>query len=232
VRVSFQCLCSPELFSFRDSHERVMDHFGVSTNYTQKRMNHGMWMNEMFQEDDADILFFVDCDCIPLNREIIDTSISLCENGYLVGNAQVSNHLPAKHMLFCAPSFLCISRNYYERIGRPSCINNNISDVGQELTREANRREMRTKMFFPNRFSGVPIGGIWRLGGYGYYGLGTIFQNSIYHQFQSSRVGSSESFQKACELTVKGKPHRIPAQYDSLNEYKGILPIENEYGDR
>lgn len=232
MKVSYHCLASSNLNeNFRKNHSKVMNHFGIDMNYDTRILHHGIWMDQVMESSKSDIVFFMDCDCIPLNREIIDLSVQMCENGYLVGNAQVSNHLKAKHMYFCAPSFMAISREYYEKIGKPSAINNHFSDVAQEFTREANKREMRTKMFFPDSFQEVPNGGIWRMAGYGYYGIGTIFHNSIYHLFQSS-VGKNEHlFSNACDLVVCGRSSEIQRKHDSKAEHRGLLPIENEHGD-
>jgi hypothetical protein len=172
----------------------------------------------------------MDSDCLPLKREAIDEAIQYCANGYMVGNAQVTNCIRAKHDLFCAPSFLVISRPYYERIGKPSAANNRRSDVAQELTRAAVDAELRLKMNFPTSFQSVPAGGIWRLSGYGYYGIGTIFDEKIYHLFQTRFKQNVELFKDTAECVLRGDLASINRRYDCRSEHAGKLQIEDDYG--
>ena len=232
MKTSFYCLASDNLnIKFKNNHSKVMNYFGIKMNYDNRIIHHGIWIDQIMNESKSDIIFFMDCDCVPMNKEIIDFSIKMCENGYLVGNAQVSNHLKAKHVLFCAPSFMVISKDYYQLIGKPSATNNYFSDIAQEFTREANKKELRTKMYFPDSFQEVPDCGMWRMAGYGYYGIGTIFNNSIYHLFQSS-IGKYEPlFSTACDLIISGKFSEIERKYDSKSEYRGVFKIENDHGN-
>lgn len=211
-------------------HKKIMNHFDIDINYTQQNVNHGLWMNYILSKGDSDIYIFMDSDCIPLRREAIDEAIQYCINGYMVGNAQVTNCIKAKHDLFCAPSFLAISRPYYERIGKPSAANNNRSDIAQEFTRAAVEAELRLKMNFPTTFQSVPSGGIWRLSGYGYYGIGTIFDEKIYHLFQTRFKQNVELFKDTVDCVLKGDLASINRRYDCRGEYMGELPIEDDYG--
>lgn len=211
-------------------HKKVMSHFDLNVKYTQQNINHGLWIDNILTKDNSDIFVFMDADCIPLKREAIDEAIQYCANGYMVGNAQVTNCIQAKHDLFCAPSFFVINRPYYERIGKPSAVNNKRSDVGQELTRAAVDAELRMKMNFPTSFQSIPSGGIWRLSGYGYYGIGTIFDEKIYHLFQTRFKQNVELFKETAECVLKNDLASINRRYDCRSEYAGKLQIEDDYG--
>lgn len=218
----------PELIS---THKQVMSKFDLPVTYTQKNIHHGEWIDHVMTSDNSvDVFVFMDSDCIPLKREYFDEAINHCANGYMVGNAQVTNCIRAKHDLFCAPSFLVISKPYYERIGKPSAKNNKRSDIAQEFTRAAVESELRLKMNFPTSFQSVPSGGVWRLSGYGYYGVGTIFDNKFYHLFQARFKQNIDLFKETCNAVLNGDLGAINRKYNCRDEYMGILPIEDDYG--
>lgn len=214
-----------------DAHKTVMKKFDLPVNYTKQNIHHGQWIDQVISTDnESDIFIFMDADCIPLRREYVDEAIKHCANGYMVGNAQVTNCIKAKHDLFCAPSFLVISRPYFERIGKPSALNNKRSDIAQEFTRAAVENELRLKMNFPTSFQSVPSGGIWRLSGFGYYGIGTIFDEKIYHLFQTRFKQNVELFKHTSECVLKGDLESINRKYNCRDEWQGILQIEDDYG--
>jgi hypothetical protein len=195
-----------------------------------ENIHHGEWMDNVMSKSDSDVMIFFDIDCVPMNENIVHSSIKYAMNRYLVGNAQVTNCVRAKHDLFCAPSFLTISRSLYEELGRPSCVNKNNSDVAQEITRSAVEKEKRIKMYFPETFQAVPAGGIWRLSGYGYYGVGTIFDGGIYHLFQSRTARNASLFVRTCEHIMNNRFDLIDRTHNCRSELCGTMPIEDDYG--
>ena len=215
-----------------NNHKMVMDHFHIPVNYTEENINHGMWIDRTLNTVDADIFVFMDSDCVPLSRVALDESIDYCKRGYLIGNAQVTNCISAKHDLFCAPSFFVISKEMYFALGKPSAVNNNDrrTDIAQEFTRKAVEQERRIKMHYPTSFQGVPQGGIWRLSGYGYYGIGTVYDNKFYHLYQTRFAKNVGLFVDTCNHIVSGNIDGINRQYDCKSEWAGVLPIEDDYG--
>jgi hypothetical protein len=215
-----------------DSQRKVFDHFGIPLQITEKNIHHMVWMDSIFNNVDADIYVFFDGDCVPISYDALSESIKFCESGYLVGNAQVTNCINAKHDLFCGASFLAVSRDYYNDIGRPSAMQNSETrcDGAQQITRNAVHHEKRIKMWFPTTFQTVPNGGIWRLSSYGYYGVGTVYDNKTYHLFQSRLSKNVDLFVETCTHIVNDRPDLINRQYDCRSEYSGILPIEDDYG--
>lgn len=231
MKISINTLCWDNVNPIiLDMQKKVMNRFEIPIEYTLNNIHHGAWIDQILNTKDADVYVFFDSDCIPLSREAFDESLNYCINGYLVGNVQVTNCIKAKHDFFCGPSFFMISRSYYERIGKPSAVNNRRSDVAQELTRSAVDLELRLKMNFPKTFQGVPQGGIWRLSGYGYYGVGTVYDDKYYHLWQSRFKQNIELFQDTCECVLRGDLASIKRTYDCRSEYAGILPIEDDYG--
>ena len=213
-----------------ENQKKILDHFGLPLTVTEENIQHGKWIDRTLNTEDSDIFVFMDSDCIPLSYDAVKESIDHCTNGYLVGNAQVTNCIKAKHDIFCAPSFLVISKDYYNSIGKPSAVNNYRSDIAQEFTRASVEREKRLKMYFPTTFQSVPSGGIWRLSGYGYYGIGTIYDNKTYHLYQTRFKKNVDLFVETCNLVIQGRLDQIDRKYNCKSELMDILPIEDEYG--
>lgn len=231
MKISIHTLCWNNVNSkLIETHKKVMNHLGLVVNYTEGNYDHGSWMNYILNNIKSDIYFFVDIDCLIFDKSVIEESVSYITNEYLVGNAQVTNCIKAKHDLFCAPAFLGISKKYYESIGKPSAVNNRRSDVAQEFTRTSVEKEKRLKMYFPTSFQSVPKGGIWRLSSYGYYGIGTIFDEKIYHLFQSRFDENFYLFEQTANCIIKNEIKNIDRKYPSKNEYLNILQIEDDYG--
>ena len=211
-------------------HKKVMSKFDIEVKYTYENIDHGEWVNQIINTEKSDIFLFIDIDCLPLYRSVIEESIQFILNGYMIGNAQVTNCIPAKHDLFCSASFIGLSRDYYESIGRPDARGNSRSDICQEFTRAAVNREKRIKMYFPTNFQSIPSGGIWRLSSYGYYGVGTIFENKTYHLFQSRFTKNVQLFEDTANCIISDNISNIQKKYSSIDEHFGKLPIEDDYG--
>jgi len=210
--------------------KKVFDHFGLDINILHADMVHGQFIDYILNNVDSEIYIFMDLDCIPLSYDAIVESVDYAADGYLVGNAQVVNCIKAKHYFYCAPSFLTISKDFYNKIGKPSAMNNHRSDMAGEFTRCADEREKRLKMWYPTTFQDVPSDGIWRLSSYGYYGIGTIYDNRSYHLFQTRFNKNIDLFVDTCKYVIDGKPELINRKYDCRSEYRGVLPINDEYG--
>lgn len=211
-------------------HSKIMKKFDIPINYTIENVHHGVWIDHILNTINSDIYVFFDGDCVPLTRNAFDEAIQHCVNGYLVGNAHVTNCIKAKHDLFCGAAFLVINKSYYEKIKKPSAIGNKRSDIAQEFTRAAIDLELRLKMNFPTTFQDLPSGGIWRLSGYGYYGVGTIYDEKIYHLWQSRFSKNVELFENTGNCILNEDLLSIKRPYNCRAEYAGIFPIEDDHG--
>jgi len=210
------------------SHKKVYSHFKIPVNYYYlKSASHGSWMNEIFKTVDADVYLFTDIDCVPITRNSYEKSVNFAiRHNYFTGPAQCTNCINERYHTYAAPSFLCISKKMYNSLGRPNCLNNNISDTGQNITRAAEKKLVRYRLWYPSCFEQVPQEGLWRLSGYGYYGIGTVFGDlQIYHLFQTVRSPQHISlFEKQCDNIINGK-FSTDGMYSSTDEYKGVLKI-------
>ena len=54
----------------------------------------------------------------------------------------------------------------------------------------------------PTYFEKGSSEGVWPLGSLGYYGIGTVFDNSIYHLYQSRMAENIELFVSRCKQVI------------------------------
>ncbi|MEB3754270.1 hypothetical protein [Acinetobacter sp. MD2(2019)] len=187
---------SPEILQ---AHKKVMSYFGLNVKYTQKNIPHGQWLDEIMASASADVIAIIEPDLIPLNLEIVLNAIEyVTKNDTFLGCAQVSNHIGTGAHIFASPSFFFITKNCYEKLGRPSFMPNKQGDVAEILSYTAESKGITYRTLFPTRFEKAPSEGCWALGSYGYYGIGTVFADQVYHLFQSRHAKNIELFVKRC----------------------------------
>ena len=208
------------------AHKRVMQHFNFPVNYHNINMNHGQWMDRVLEESTSDVIVIIEPDCIPLSRDNILKCIYYAnKNDTFVGIAQVSNHIPPKSHIYAAPGFFCIRRSVYERLGRPSFTETARSDTAEELCYVAEERGVRYRALLPTYFEKESSEGLWPLGNLGYYGIGTVFDNTVYHLYQSRMAENIELFIKRCDEVVQGTFTTKDFHRSSTFNYEGkIVP--------
>ena len=189
-----------------ESHKQVMDHFGLSVNYHNlDKVHHGLWMDWLLENSSSDIVGIIENDCIPLNPEIIQYCIDyVSQSGTFIGMAQCANHIPPFNHIYAAPCFYFISTEFWKSIGKPSFLENSRSDVGEEISRICDENRITYKALYPTHFERPSDEGIWKLANYGYYGIGTVFDNSIYHLYQGRLAKNAELFKLRCEQVING----------------------------
>lgn len=168
--------------------------------------------DKLFYEMGYDTILLLDVDCIPLNLEALEYTFERAEQGILVGNIQRANHIQNNKHVYVAPSALCITKNIYEKLGKPSFGYSNRGDVGEEITYIAESMDIPIEYYMPSKFEDIPIdiNRPWPLAdGMPEYGIGTTFVNQygkemFYHLFQS-RFGrfNDRFFVKCAEILLK-----------------------------
>ena len=165
------------------------------------------------QQMQHDAILFLDIDAVPIVDRAIDTYLAYAYEGYLAGNAQSSNHIGDGQHMFAAPSAVAISKETYDKIGRPSAYENPNSDVGEEWTRAARKNAIPVDLAMPMRYNEPPVRYDWEpkdappywtlAKGFPNYGQGTTFGDNLgdlfYHQFQIRMGGVEEKFWQKCE---------------------------------
>ncbi|WP_374252973.1 hypothetical protein [Acinetobacter brisouii] len=185
------------------AHKKVMQHFGLNVKYTQENIHHGDWLDKVMSSSTASVIGIIEPDLIPLNLEIVKQAVQyVYENNTFLGCAQVSNHFhPATH-IFASPAFFFISRQCYLDLGKPSFSATKNADVAEHLSYLAEEKGLRYRTLFPTCFEKEPREGIWPLASYGYFGIGTVFQNSVYHLFQSRYAENVNLFVQRCNEVI------------------------------
>jgi len=187
------------------SHEKVMNYFEIPINYYPENVRHGEWMDDVVINSNSKYVVFFDIDCVPLNTKIIEDCVQFLEEyNTLCGIAQVSNHIPPKTHIYSAPAFFGIDVDMYVN-SKSEFLETRRSDVCEELCYELEEKGMTYKALYPTHYYNPPKEGLWRLNNYGYYGIGTIFENSIFHLYQSRFSENAKLFDDVCKSIVKGK---------------------------
>lgn len=180
-------------------HFDMMSHFDIPINYVKKIINHGYWMDNVCDSSNADIIVFFDIDCVPLSREkVFDAIHWVKENKSFLGVAQVSNHIaPAEH-IYAAPAFFVVYRECLERLNT-TFSDGMFNDVAERLSYRAEEIGMDYKVLYPTHYYKEPPEGKWRLHDKGFYGIGTVFEDTVYHLYQSRFSDNIELFVKHCD---------------------------------
>lgn len=188
-------------------HKQMMSKHGIECNYTQEASpNHGEWMNVVMEKAKSDIVIFLDIDCVPLDTKNFHDCIKhVQESKTFLGISQVSNHIsPASHT-YAAPAFFVIDRSCYKKMGSPSFKAYSSGDVGEYVSYVAESMKIPYTCLYPKFYHHAPKEGLWRLGNYGYYGIGTIFDKDIFHLYQSRFSENIELFEEVCKASIDEK---------------------------
>lgn len=190
---------------FVNAHKEVMKHFNIPVNYYEKQIHHAEFMEEIIRTSDADVVGFLDIDCIPLTSTSVSELVKyVAKNKSIAGNVQATNHLYPMSHLFVAPSCFFIWKKLYDAIGKPTFYPTNQTDVAQYVCHVAEQHGVRAKALFPTHFEDEPEEGVWWLHNYGLYGIGTVFDGKFYHLFQSRFEKNVEMFISRCKQVIDG----------------------------
>ena len=188
-----------------DAHKRVMSHFDIPMNYHNLNgYNHGDWMQQIINNSTSNVVVVMEPDCIPLNETYMEYIRYAHRLETFVGIAQVSNHIPPKSHIYAAPGFYAISKKAYNRLGRPSFTETYRSDTAEEISYLAEEMGIKYRALMPTYFEKASSEGYWALSNLGYYGIGTVFDNSMYHLYQSRMAENIELFVKRCDEVIAG----------------------------
>lgn len=193
---------APEMIEAQSS---VMKHFNIPIKYDSGIMQHGAWLNKIMLTTNEDIVGFFDIDCVPLSREKIEQCIQyVVDTDSFIGCAQASNHIPPFSHIFAAPSFFIISKKCWERIGQPSFLENSRCDVAENVCYIAEQNGQPYRALYPDCFELEPVEGVWHLSNYGFFGVGCVFDNAVYHLFQGRYPYNRARFVKRCGEIING----------------------------
>lgn len=207
-----------------DAHKSVMEHFGIPVNYHNVNINHGLWMQSVHTNSTSDVVVTIEPDCVILNKEkVFDIIRYVYHNNTFVGIAQVSNHIPPKSHIYAAPGFYAMSTKLYKELGSPSFTETHRSDTAEEISYMAEEKGIRYRALRPTHFEEEPSEGLWPLGCLGYYGIGTVFEDTVYHLYQSRMAQNIELFKKRCKEIIEQKFRTSLMKSSTTFNYKGNI---------
>jgi len=206
------------------SHSDVCRHLGLEVGYSIQQTPHGQWMDNILANSASDVVGFLDIDCVPTNRKVVDDAIAwAAENKSFVGIAQVSNHIPPRSHIFASPAFFFIWRKTWKAMQRPTFSETPNSDVAENVSYAAEMSGIRYKTLYPTHWTAEPVEGhAWRLHTYGLYGVGTHFEEGVYHLFQGRIERNIQMFVNRCDDIIKGK-FSTEHMMDSRHPYHGKI---------
>lgn len=183
--------------------QAVFRHFGLTVNHVfDKRFSHGDFLNHICRTvKDTDYLVFFDIDCIPTRKEWLSRLLDdLLQPRTIVGAAQTANHLRGAKNLYVSPFFFAISTAYLKELHYPNMEKKGHDmDAGQNLTEQITKRGGNVKYWWPTDIEEVK----WYLHhpDHPEFGLGTTYNDTIYHAF-CSRENLSDNFLKKCKAIL------------------------------
>ena len=172
-------------------------------------------INKLFYDDHYDTILMLDIDCIPLSTEALDYTFDQAEKGILVGNVQRSNHIENGKHIYPAPICIALTKDMFEKLGKPTFKVTNRGDIGEELCYIAEKMGIEIEMFMPGKYEEIPH---WNTGerkpwdladGQPQFGIGTTFVDKngnemFYHLFQSRlNVFNDLFFLKCASIMLK-----------------------------
>lgn len=153
-------------------------------------------LEKLFYEDNYHTILMLDIDCIPLSTHALEYIFDRAEQGILIGNAQRSNHIENNKHIYPAPSCIALTKETYEKLGKPNWKPTSRGDIGEELCYIAEEKGIEIEMFMPSKYEELPYftnteRKPWPLqDGQPEFGIGTTFVDKngnemFYHLFQS-----------------------------------------------
>jgi hypothetical protein len=194
-----------------EKQKKVFDKFGYDIVQTKANIRHPDYMDWVMNNTSYDRYLFVDIDCIPLSRGVIEEALDKASGTTkLFGCAQASNHLAPEFNknIYAAAFFILLTQDTYTKLGRPSFRETYRSDVAAELTWNAREREIPVELWYPKRSKREMI---WNLGDWGKYGEGSFYgpegtdEEKIFHLFQirvSIERGTLGDFLDECDRVI------------------------------
>lgn len=178
-----------------DAQASVFEYFGLDILQVQTEMSHGAAIDWFIRNHPWNEVAIFDIDCIPLHKHVLSDARKIVREGALYGIAQSANHLSGK--LYVGAPFICFSRDTIRDLGWPSFMESKTEDVAGEVTRAAERIGKEVRMLWPTHVEVEK----WSLADKGTFGLGTTYQDTVYHAFESRFNHESTSrFIHKCNL--------------------------------
>ena len=177
-----------------EGQRKVLEKFGEKIIQIKPKVwgGHAHTIDEYLRNNDWDHAIVLDIDCIPLNRNVINDAREWALNNLgLYSVAQNPNHIKDAPD-YASPAFIAFSRKTYEELGKPSFQGSSQWDVGGEFSYRASEKNLSIKLMYPNHVENPK----WKFADGSMFGIGTTYENKVYHHFEGRRV--TKSFEDKC----------------------------------
>ena len=179
--------------------QRVFSKFGFTIQQDIVEFSHGEYLNHIVNTTTKDYVIFFDIDCIPLTSAFFPIIKSDMEAGFLSGAIGCANHL-APNEVYVHPCFMGFSMKFYNECGRPNLGAYGDCDAGQRFTKHC------MQLGKPVKYWEITDSGdtAWAMAPRNMrFGHSTIFENMIYHQYESRVELYQEMFINKCHQLLQ-----------------------------
>jgi hypothetical protein len=181
----------------------VFDLFGYNlVQIKNDSIEHGDFLNEQLNScRNSETVIFFDIDAIPINKNEFEKLLEHSNDNTIVGAAQSANHFNNGNNLYIGPFFMVIPSNLYMKLGSPNMCDNfeGQLDVGQNLTVVAESfPDVVFHYLYPTHVE-IPK---WKLYPNSEFGIGTTYENSVYHAFEIRNSQSNIRFIRKCKEVI------------------------------
>ena len=157
----------------------VFDLFEIPLEQIKTDLQHPDAIDHFLLNEKWDVVILFDIDCIPLNINPILEGVFQRQE-FLYGAEQHASHIPGS-IDYVSPAFMVLHRRIFKQLGFPSFRPTNQNDVGGLLTILAHEKNIPVHML---KVSDV-VKPMWDLEDGRKFGIGTTYDNSIFHAFES-----------------------------------------------
>jgi hypothetical protein len=162
------------------------------------QLSHGAALDAVMAESDAELVLFLDIDCVPLTAAAIPALAASAEAGALAGCVQRANHIDNGAHLYVGAFCAAVSRPLWERIGRPSFQPTPRGDVGEELTYRCEAQGVPLAMLWPSRIEEPH----WDLTDGRRFGVNTEYDGAFLHTFNIRSPPYQQRFVARCRAIL------------------------------
>ena len=162
---------------------------------------HGDALNKIIHNATDDYIVIFDVDCIPLNKLFYNTLLSQIKDGNtLSGSIGCALHIDPT-IAYIHPCFFGFKKSLYYDCGAPDLKADNhpwpgTTDTAQEFTNCCRKAGKKLKFWNVTDSSDT----IWESASLNLkFGHGTIFEDSIYHQYEIRKSTQQEPFIQKCK---------------------------------
>lgn len=160
--------------------------------------SHAEALHHFINISTSEFIIIFDVDCIPLNKDFCHVILNQIEDkNTLSGVKGCVNHIDLNRF-YVHPCFMGFSKSLYYDVGLPSFKEDSNGDVAQSFTEKCieynknivywNVTDVQTKK--------------WKLGN-DWFGLGTVYENLIYHQYEIRFPENHPNFIEKCKSILK-----------------------------